>query len=135
MNDGVACFEQICSEPIGAASPPVITNTPRFRSWKSHEESSSDSEDLQMREIATRLLDQGARLRKRSSDRDDWRNRIHADHTQRTATETVGGNSMRDADYMSNDVPAAIPAAGQVKWNVSVDEIILKDEAMKRSRR
>ncbi len=115
-NDGVAGFETIGSDPIGAASLPVITNTPRFRSRKSHKDSNSESEDLQMREIATRLLEQGASLRRRSSDRDDWRNMIHADHTQRAATETVGGNnSMRDADYMSNDVPAAIPAAGQVK--------------------
>jgi hypothetical protein len=83
-----------------------------------------------MRKIATRLLEQGARLRRRSSGRDDWRNRIHADHTQRTATETVVGNSTRDADHMSNDVPAAIPAAGQVKSNVSVDETILTDEAV-----
>jgi hypothetical protein len=37
---------------------------------------------------------------------------------------------MRDADYTSNDVPAAIPAAGQVKWNVNVDETILTDEAV-----
>ena len=37
---------------------------------------------------------------------------------------------MRDADYMSNDVSAAIPAAGQVKWDVSVDEITLTDEAV-----
>ncbi len=37
---------------------------------------------------------------------------------------------MRDADYMSNDVPAAIPAVGQVKWNVSVDETILTNEAV-----
>ena len=37
---------------------------------------------------------------------------------------------MRDADYMSNDIPAAIPAAGQVEWNVNVDETILTDEAV-----
>ncbi len=30
----------------------------------------------------------------------------------------------------ANDVPATIPAAGQVKWNVSVGEIILTDEAV-----
>ncbi len=95
-------------------------------------DSSSDSEDLEKRKTSARLLEQGER--RRSSERDDRRNRTHFDHTQRTATKAVGGSSISDADYVRSDVPAVIPASGQVKRNVSAVGTILTDEEVEMAR-